>query len=134
MFVEEGFRVRFANGETIDFYADSASEKNGWMKVLAGVVGKEPKLGKTWTDVVLTKQRATAQRAARTHQGQIKPPSSAPRSVAPAPGSRQASQVKSHGSSPQKRPISGGAVPPVVERDARHTAEQRRLKTKSLIF
>jgi hypothetical protein len=31
MFVEEGFRIRFANGEVIDFYADSAAEKDGWM-------------------------------------------------------------------------------------------------------
>lgn len=41
MFVEEGFRVRFANGETIDFYADSAAEKDGWMKILSDVVGKD---------------------------------------------------------------------------------------------
>ncbi|KAF2456332.1 cell division protein anillin-domain-containing protein, partial [Lineolata rhizophorae] len=38
MFVEEGFRLRFANGETIDFYADDAASKDGWMKVLEDVV------------------------------------------------------------------------------------------------
>ena len=41
MFVEEGFRVRFNNGEVIDFYADTAEDKDGWMKVLSEVVGKD---------------------------------------------------------------------------------------------
>ncbi|CAN8096646.1 unnamed protein product [Discula destructiva] len=41
MFVEEGFRIRFNNGEVIDFYADNAEEKDGWMKALTDVVGRE---------------------------------------------------------------------------------------------
>ncbi|KAK4196639.1 putative integrin alpha chain-like protein [Triangularia verruculosa] len=41
MFVEEGFRIRFNNGELIDFYADTAEDKEGWMKVLGEVVGRE---------------------------------------------------------------------------------------------
>src|SRR5271168_2908732 len=40
MFVEEGFRIRFANGEIIDFYADSAADKEGWMRVLDQCIGK----------------------------------------------------------------------------------------------
>lgn len=40
MFVEEGFRIRFNNGEVIDFYADTAEDKEGWMKVLSEVVGR----------------------------------------------------------------------------------------------
>jgi hypothetical protein len=39
MFVEEGFRIRFANGEVIDFYADTAKDKEGWMKVLDQCIG-----------------------------------------------------------------------------------------------
>lgn len=35
MFVEEGFRVRFANGEIIDFYADDKQRKQAWVKALA---------------------------------------------------------------------------------------------------
>ncbi|KIN00758.1 hypothetical protein OIDMADRAFT_146103 [Oidiodendron maius Zn] len=34
MFVEEGFRIRFNNGEVIDFYADTGADKKGWIKVL----------------------------------------------------------------------------------------------------
>ncbi|KAL9131102.1 MAG: hypothetical protein Q9217_000864 [Psora testacea] len=71
MFVEEGFRIRFANGETIDFYADSAAEKDGWMKVLAEVVGKDVGKNKTWTDIVLAKRRAEASKAQRTHDGKV---------------------------------------------------------------
>ncbi|SCB65235.1 unnamed protein product [Fusarium graminearum] len=41
MFVEEGFRMRFNNGELIDFYADTAADKEGWMKVLTEVVGRD---------------------------------------------------------------------------------------------
>lgn len=58
-YVEEGFRIRFANGETIDFYADSAAEKETWMSVLSQVMGK-PDPGKksaTWTDLVLARER-----------------------------------------------------------------------------
>lgn len=41
MFVEEGFRIRFNNGEIIDFYADNASDKEGWMRALADVIGRD---------------------------------------------------------------------------------------------
>ncbi|KAI9884712.1 MAG: Bud site selection protein bud4 [Watsoniomyces obsoletus] len=58
MFVEEGFRIRFGNGEIIDFYADSAAAKDDWMKVLAEVVGKDTSSRKTWTDLVLARERA----------------------------------------------------------------------------
>ena len=40
MFVEEGFRIRFNNGEVIDFYADTAEDKESWMKVLSEVIGR----------------------------------------------------------------------------------------------
>lgn len=40
MFVEEGFRIRFNNGELIDFYADTAEDKEGWMKILSEVIGR----------------------------------------------------------------------------------------------
>lgn len=70
MFVEEGFRIRFANGETIDFYADSAEEKDGWMKVLSEVVGKDTSKPRTWTDIVMAKRAAEAARAAKARQAQ----------------------------------------------------------------
>lgn len=59
-YVEEGFRVRFANGETIDFYADSKANKDEWMEVLSQVVGKADQGAKKmgWTDLVLAKERA----------------------------------------------------------------------------
>ena len=128
MFVEEGFRVRFANGETIDFYADSAAEKEGWMRALSEVVGKEIKATNKWTDLVLAKERETAKRAMRSEPGQgARRPSSNMRSGAPIPAMRQ--------NSPQKRPSSSGnAPPPPVEKDIRHMAEQRRTKTKSMVF
>jgi hypothetical protein len=66
-FVEEGFRMRFANGETIDFYADSASDKNAWMKALGPSIGKaSTSSAARWTDVVLTKERSAA-KAAMAH-------------------------------------------------------------------
>jgi hypothetical protein len=67
-FVEEGFRMRFANGETIDFYAESAADKNAWMKALSSCIGK-PSTSSTakWTDVVLTKERSDA-KAAQSQQ------------------------------------------------------------------
>ena len=111
MFVEEGFRVRFANGETIDFYADSAAEKDGWMKVLADVVGKDLKQTKSWTDLVLARERSMAARAAKSTPGQVKPLVSAMRSAPPTPGPRQSSQLA------KGVPT---AAPPPLEKDPRH--------------
>ena len=127
MFVEEGFRVRFANGETIDFYADSAAEKNGWMKVLADVVGKDAGKVKGWTDLVLAKQRANASRAAQSHQGQLKGPPT--RSAPPTP-------AKQH--SPSKRHSNQAFTPAPIQKDSRHPpVGQRRtdgLKARSMVF
>ncbi|KAK7885417.1 Bud site selection protein bud4 [Exophiala xenobiotica] len=61
MFVEEGFRMRFANGEVIDFYADATAEKDEWMKALSQVVGKNVQGPasqiKGWTEMVLRRER-----------------------------------------------------------------------------
>ena len=62
MFVEEGFRIRFANGEVIDFYADSSKDKEGWMKVLDLCIGKDT-IGKGWCDVVLRKEEVLKKKA-----------------------------------------------------------------------
>lgn len=68
MFVEEGFRIRFANGEVIDFYADCATEKGEWMKVLSEVVGKpgSSSQSKPWVEMILKRQRSVAVKEGRT--------------------------------------------------------------------
>ena len=137
MFVEEGFRIRFANGETIDFYADSAAEKDGWMKVLADVVGKDSNKPKTWTDLVLAKQRAAASKAARVQQNQIKgPPPSAPTSRAPPPP-LPAVNNRSAPPTPSKH-FSHPSVPPMPQKSPRRSdaGGQRResAKTRSMVF
>ncbi|KAI9691675.1 MAG: Bud site selection protein bud4 [Bathelium mastoideum] len=64
MFVEEGFRIRFANGEVIDFYAENAQDKQGWMGILSEVVGKGDQASaggaivKKWCQVVLAKEKS----------------------------------------------------------------------------
>lgn len=67
MFVEEGFRIRFKNGEVIDFYADTRADKDGWMKVLDACIGKESEGTKNgWCSLVLKREeslrRAPAER------------------------------------------------------------------------
>ena len=123
MFVEEGFRIRFANGETIDFYADSAAEKDAWMLVLAEVVGKDFNKPKTWTDLVLAHRKALAQKAARAGHSQ-RGPSHNMRGAPPTPGQRKTSQ-------------NSQGPPPPVEKDARHrrdVVQDRKQKTRSMIF
>lgn len=94
MFVEEGFRLRFANGETIDFYADDASSKEGWMAALGEVVGKDfggsgdgsGKGKKGWVDIVLARERAEkAAEASPAKQSQQTQAQSQASSNAPAP-------------------------------------------------
>ncbi|KAH8890765.1 DUF1709-domain-containing protein [Thozetella sp. PMI_491] len=74
MFVEEGFRIRFNNGEVIDFYADSTHDKEGWMKVLSEVIGRDslgadeesvgnPRSKTKWCELVLKREEALRRRA-----------------------------------------------------------------------
>ncbi|KAI2626463.1 DUF1709-domain-containing protein [Hypoxylon sp. NC1633] len=72
MFVEEGFRIRFNNGELIDFYADTREDKQGWMKVLGDVIGRtgddDESAGaatgrRKWCDIVLKREEMLRKRA-----------------------------------------------------------------------
>lgn len=124
MFVEEGFRIRFTNGETIDFYADSTTEKDGWMKALGEVVGKEPAKVKAWTDLVLAKQRnpssSSSRNASGSHTNKRAPPPRPALNKPMVPSSQQAF-----------------ALPP-AERNPRPSATSHRradaAKTRSMIF
>jgi hypothetical protein len=75
MFVEEGFRIRFANGEVIDFYADSAKDKEGWMVVLDQCIGKSTgdvnKGGGTgkWCQAVLKREESLMRKKGSQQQG-----------------------------------------------------------------
>lgn len=76
MFVEEGFRIRFNNGELIDFYADCTEDKDGWMKVLGEVIGRDSigsgaeeesgaggsKMKGKWCDLVLKREEQIKRR------------------------------------------------------------------------
>ncbi|KAJ5084170.1 hypothetical protein NUU61_008749 [Penicillium alfredii] len=66
MFVEEGFRIRFGNGEVIDFYADCAADKEGWLRVMSDAVGKGSSSGngsiKPWADLVLKREQSMKSR------------------------------------------------------------------------
>ncbi|KAI8966790.1 DUF1709-domain-containing protein [Daldinia sp. FL1419] len=72
MFVEEGFRIRFNNGEIIDFYADTREDKQGWMKVLGDVIGRTgeeedntnaPSSRRKWCELVLKREEMLRKRA-----------------------------------------------------------------------
>jgi len=75
MFVEEGFRIRFNNGELIDFYADSTQDKDGWMKVLSEVINRDSNSGSEddmsmtsrpkgkWCELVLKREDTLRRRA-----------------------------------------------------------------------
>ncbi|KAL4879047.1 hypothetical protein BJY04DRAFT_229538 [Aspergillus karnatakaensis] len=132
MFVEEGFRIRFGNGEVIDFYADSPADKEGWMKVLADTVGKGPSganQAKPWTELVLKRERSVKSTRRETADrfsnfGAPPPPAKkdipmAPPPTAPAPATNTA---------PRPRHKHTQSQPEV------RSAETRRQKARSLIF
>ncbi|KAF4585624.1 GTP binding protein (Bud4) [Ophiocordyceps camponoti-floridani] len=75
MFVEEGFRIRFNNGEVIDFYADTAADKEAWMRVLSEVVGRgesDEVVGEgvrsraKWCELVLRREEQLRRRRSHT--------------------------------------------------------------------
>ncbi|KAL8808896.1 MAG: hypothetical protein Q9200_003911 [Gallowayella weberi] len=132
MFVEEGFRIRFANGETIDFYADSAAAKDDWMKVLSEVVGKDLSKPKSWTDIVIAKQKVAASKAAKAdQQGPTKVLQQSPTKGPP---------TRSAPPTPAKPAPSKTFVPAPVAKDAKHGAPtgmrkpDAAAKTRSMIF
>jgi len=113
-FVEEGFRIRFANGETIDFYADDRAQKEGWMTALSQGLGKQTS-AKTakWTDLVLAKG-TTDSKAIKAANPDI---------VVQAP-SRQSSGLSTYSKSAPTSPVkstTGSVVrkelPPQIESD-----------------
>lgn len=127
-FVEEGFRIRFANGETIDFYADNPAQKDAWMVALSQSVGK-PASNTTaakWTDVILAKERADAKavKAAGTNQED-----ETERKIS---GRSQASSSNSGPGVPPKDRANGvrSATPPMSPR----TGHRDRQAVKSMIF
>ncbi|BCS26373.1 putative GTP binding protein (Bud4) [Aspergillus puulaauensis] len=136
MFVEEGFRIRFGNGEVIDFYADSAADKEGWMKILAETVGKGPSganPAKPWTELVLkrersrkTSRRETADRF--SHLGTAPPPVKKDVNMAPPPTAPAPTTHAAPAPSPRPRHKYTQSQPEV------RSPESRRQKARSLIF
>lgn len=145
MFVEEGFRIRFANGETIDFYADSAAEKDGWMKVLSEVVGKDTSKPKTWTDIVMAKRAAEAAKAAKAQQAhQAHQAQHAQHRAGAGAGSAKQAPMRSAPPTPAKNYAYPSHAPPTPEKNPRRSdaghrrsdIAQRRdpAKIRSMIF
>jgi hypothetical protein len=142
MFVEEGFRIRFGNGEVIDFYADSPADKEGWLRVMSEAVGKGSTSGngalKPWADLVLKRERSMK---SSNDTAPRRPPSGIP--TAPA---RVPSPVRNRNSAlvgpPPSSAGSGAPAPQSPRPRHKHTYSQpemgsieaRRQKTRSLMF
>ncbi|EEP75959.1 predicted protein [Uncinocarpus reesii 1704] len=138
MFVEEGFRIRFGNGEVIDFYADSRVEKEGWMGVLAETVGRGYAAGngqvKAWTELVLRRERSTKAKHPPRETPVSERPMSARNPMPPAPPTPAKDTMPMHSSRPPM-------APPPRPRHKHHQSQPtvswddaRRQKSRSLIF
>lgn len=148
MFVEEGFRIRFANGETIDFYADNAAQKSEWMAVLAGVIGKPDSSSgsgqRGWTDLVMRReQRMQLKLGRKPINGSIVKPKPAKVSQdderpnsAPKEDQQKRSMLDVGSVEPEDR------RPAPLDKSPRHAARmrgqmtqaERRAKTRSMMF
>ncbi|KAJ5365156.1 hypothetical protein N7517_008042 [Penicillium concentricum] len=142
MFVEEGFRIRFGNGEVIDFYADSPADKEGWLRVMSEAVGKGSTSGngalKPWADLVLKRERSMK---TSNDTAPRRPPSGIP-----TPPARVPSPVRNRNSAmvgpPPSSAGSGAPAPQSPRPRHKHTysqpemgsVEARRQKTRSLMF
>ena len=105
MFVEEGFRIRFANGEVIDFYADSREQKEAWMKVLSETVGKDIAQNKGWAAMVLEKERK--ERKERAQLASTQP--TTPASNVSRPGHTRTQSHDVQPAKPSSSPVKGHA-------------------------
>lgn len=120
MFIEDAFRLKFANGEVIDFYADNRQTKDDWMRVLGEAVGREsPGEKKTWMSQVLDRERAAlAAQAPPTKLLSVQRELVQPRNTS-----------KSAPTSPRKEVLNSGPFtnaglkelrPPPIEKSPRH--------------
>ncbi|KAH6877617.1 hypothetical protein BKA58DRAFT_78563 [Alternaria rosae] len=158
MFVEEGFRIRFANGEVIDFYADSREQKEAWMKVLSETVGKDIAQNKGWAAMVLEKERK--EKATRSQIGAPISPTKSHPMVASSPSvnrrpshqrtqshdilgsikSTPSSPVKghartqSHAPTPPLKDVRMSHAPPPRPRTQESSKPGRREQVRSMIF
>lgn len=138
MFVEEGFRIRFGNGEVIDFYADSAADKDGWLRVMSEAIGKGSSSGngalKPWADLVLKRERSMKTRRQTGDRFAA--------SGIPAPLSPVTNRPSTTMAGPPASAGSAAPAPPSPRPRHKHTysqpemggAEARRQKTRSLMF
>lgn len=134
MFVEEGFRIRFGNGEVIDFYADNATDKEGWLRVMSEAIGKGSASGngaiKPWADFVLKRERSMKARRQTSDRRPAAPPSPV--------ANRQSAAM----AAPPASAGSGAQAPQSPRPRHKHTysqpemgsAEARRQKTRSFMF
>ena len=51
--VDRSFRITFADGERITFFADTEAEKSQWVKVISDIVGSEVPPNPLWAQVLL---------------------------------------------------------------------------------
>ncbi|KAJ6164081.1 hypothetical protein N7470_002753 [Penicillium chermesinum] len=141
MFVEEGFRIRFGNGEVIDFYADSAADKDGWLRVMSEAVGKGASAGngsvKPWADFVLKRERSLA---SRRQAAESLPPRGS--SIPVASGSPTGKRRSAVMAGPSTSAGLGAQASPTFQPRHKHTnsqpemtsADARHQKTRSLMF
>lgn len=155
MMVDEGFRIRFANGEVIDFYADSREAKEGWIQVLSECVGKDIAGGRGWAQMVLDKERREKRSPPEpSRSAKPKRDSNAFNSQLQRPRSHEGTAVsQSTPTSPVKRPshsrtksAAPSPAPPPIEKDDQHkasttprrkelpTSASRRDQVRSMIF
>lgn len=113
MYLEEGFRVRFSNGEVIDFYADSVETKDEWMKALTQVVGKAATGSITpirgWTEMVLKREKTVRKHAAAANPSKARKEVPRPNAI---PSTRPASAPKSTEQASCGSALQHSSVPP----------------------
>lgn len=148
MFVEEGFRIRFANGEVIDFYADSPAAKDEWMAALSQVVGKgitgsSSQSIKGWAEMVLKREKSLEKKAKADAQARkpkwneaqspgLSSPSGIPIPISkampplPRPGHNRSESYQSGDGASRST-----ANSPVK---TKMTSEERRLKARSMAY
>lgn len=73
--VERSFRITFADGERISFFADTDGEKEQWMKKLDEVVSSEATAAPMWAQIALTLMKQREKEAAQPVSAKATPAS-----------------------------------------------------------
>ena len=127
--VERSFRITFADGERISFFADTDEDKAKWIKVLTGITETPVPPNPMWAQVALEMLKGGSTSACPSASGpsqgrcsgavaasSVRKPSYDARTAPPTVQEESGEETPKRGVTPQRKPVPSMTGPPVPDK------------------